>query len=189
MNLLFLMRSRFGKRKIVTSFLVLALGALASLSTALGGNRDHSSGHARGGGLVDEGLVDVGDHTTSGNGSTDKGIKLLVSTDGEQQVAGCDTLHLKILACVTGKLKHLSSQVLHDGRSVDGSGGTNALLAVHTSLQETVDTTDRELQTSTAGPRLGCALGAGSLSSLSSLAALAALSSFSSFSSSEIHFD
>ena len=78
----------------VKSRLVLALGALASLSTALGSDGDHSSRHARGGGLVDEGLVDVGDHTTTGNSGTDQGVKLFVSTDGKQQVTGGDTLHL-----------------------------------------------------------------------------------------------
>ena len=151
--------------KLGSSRLVLALGALASLSTALGSNGDHCSRHARGGGLVDEGLVDVGDHTTTGDGGTDEGVKFLVSADGEQQVTGCDTLHLEILAGITGKLKHLSSQVLHNSRGVDSGGGTNTLLAVHTSLQESVDTTDRELQTSTTRSGLGCALGAGSLSS------------------------
>ena len=131
--------------------------------------------------------MDVGDHTTSGNGSTDEGVKLLVSTDGEQQVTGRDTLHLKILAGVSGKLQHLGGQVLHDGRSVDSGGGTHTLLAVHTSLQETVDTTDRELQTSAAGPDWGARLEPGAFPFL--LAALAALATFSSFSSSEIHVD
>ena len=139
MNLLFLMRSRFGKRKIVTSFLVLALGALASLSTALGGNRDHSSGHARGGGLVDEGLVDVGDHTTSGNGSTDEGVKLLVSTDGEQQVTGRDTLHLKVLGSISSKLQNLSTEVFKDGGAVYSSGSTDTVVCLDALLQETVN--------------------------------------------------
>ena len=103
---------------------MLALGALASLSTALGSNGDHCSRHARGGGLVDEGLMDVRDHTTAGNGGTDQGVKFLVSTDGEQQVTGRDTLHLEILAGVSGKLKHLGSQVLHNSRGVDSGGST-----------------------------------------------------------------
>ena len=46
------------------------------------------------GGLVDEGLVDVGDHTTAGDGRLDEGVELLVTTDGELKVAGGDALDL-----------------------------------------------------------------------------------------------
>ena len=47
------------------------------------------------GGLVDEGLVDVGDHTTAGDGRLDEGVELLVTTDGELKVAGGDALDLR----------------------------------------------------------------------------------------------
>lgn len=50
------------------------------------------------GGLVDERLVDVRDHTTAGDGSLDEGVELLVTTDGELQVAGSDALHLLLSA-------------------------------------------------------------------------------------------
>ena len=33
--------------------------------------------------LVDEGLVDVGDDSSSGDGGLDEGVELLVSADGE----------------------------------------------------------------------------------------------------------
>jgi hypothetical protein len=46
------------------------------------------------GGLVDEGLVDVGDHTTAGDGRLDQGVELLVTADGELEVAGRDALDL-----------------------------------------------------------------------------------------------
>ena len=49
------------------------------------------------GGLVDEGLVDVGDHTTAGDGRLDEGVELLVTTDGELKVAGGDALDLRCL--------------------------------------------------------------------------------------------
>ena len=49
--------------------------------------------------LVDERLVDVGDDTTTGDGGLDKGVKLLISTDGKLQVPGRDTLDLKVLWC------------------------------------------------------------------------------------------
>ena len=46
------------------------------------------------GGLVDERLVDVGDHTTTGDGGLDQGVELLVTADGELEVAGGDALDL-----------------------------------------------------------------------------------------------
>ena len=38
--------------------------------------------------------MDVGNHTTTGDGGLDEGIQLLVTTDGKLQVTGRDTLHL-----------------------------------------------------------------------------------------------
>ena len=138
--------------KLFVHCLVLSLTSLASLTALTGGNRGlHGHTGSSSGGLGDEGLVDVRNNSTTGNGSLDEGVKLLVTTDGEQQVTGGDTLHLKILTGITGKLENLSGQVLHDGRSIDGGGGTNTLLGVNAGLQETVNTTDGELQTGTAG--------------------------------------
>ena len=97
------------------------------------------------GGLVDEGLVDVGDDTTTGDGGLDKGVELLVTTDGELEMAGRDTLDLEVLAGVAGELEDLGGQVLKDGGSVDGGGGTDTLGLLDGGLEETVDTTDGEL--------------------------------------------
>ena len=47
--------------------------------------------------LHDEGLVDVRDNTTSSNSGLDESVKLFVSSDGEQQMSGSDSLHFKIL--------------------------------------------------------------------------------------------
>ena len=80
-----------------------------------------------------------------------------------------DTLHLEILAGVSGKLEDLSSEVFKNGRSVDGGGGSDTLSTLDGSLQEPVDTTDRELESGLTGPGLGRFLGGGGLSSLSSL--------------------
>jgi hypothetical protein len=38
--------------------------------------------------------VDVGDHTTTGDGRLDEGVELLVTADGELEVAGRDALDL-----------------------------------------------------------------------------------------------
>jgi len=119
--------------------------------------------------------MDVGDDSSSGNGSLDEGVKLLISTDGELQVTGSDTLHLKILARVSGKLKDLGGKVLKDCGGVHGSGGSNTLLALDGALQETVDTTDRELKSGLARAAGGLLLGGGGLSSLSSLSSFSSL--------------
>lgn len=52
--------------------------------------------------LPNEGFVDVGNNTSSGNCCLDKGVQLLVTTDGQLQVTGSDTLHLQVfrgIAC------------------------------------------------------------------------------------------
>jgi hypothetical protein len=105
-------------------------------------------------GLVDEGLVNMGDHTAASNGGLDKGVELLISTDGELKVTGSDALHLKILRRVTRELEHLSSEVLKDGGRVHGSGGSDTAVLVHALLEETVNTTDRELPGAPGSGRL-----------------------------------
>lgn len=69
--------------------------------------------------LEDQSLVDVRDDTTAGNSSLDEGVELFVTSDGELQMSGCNSLHLQVLAGVSGELKNLSGQVLEDGCSVD----------------------------------------------------------------------
>lgn len=90
--------------------------------------------------------MDVGQDTSTGDGSLDELIKLVIGTDGEEQVARVDTLNVHILGGVSGKLEQLGSQVLEDGSRVNGSGGSNAASSVRALLQETVDTSDGELQ-------------------------------------------
>lgn len=78
--------------------------------------------------LVDEGLVDMRDDTSPGDGRFDQRIQLFVTADGELQVSRGDTLHLEVLACITRQLQHLRSQVLQDRRGVDGRRGTDSLV-------------------------------------------------------------
>lgn len=46
-------------------------------------------------------LVDVGKDSSSGDGGADERVELLVSSDGELQMTGRDTLHAEILGGVT----------------------------------------------------------------------------------------
>lgn len=100
--------------------------------------------------------MDVRNDTTTGNGGVDKGVELLISADSELEMARGDTLDLEILRSVTSELKNLGGEVLEDGSAVDSSSGSNTTVGLDTLLQESVDTTDRELE---SGPgRSGDAL-------------------------------
>ena len=96
-------------------------------------------------GLNDQGLVDVRDHTTAGDGGLDQRVELLVAADGQLQVARGNSLHLEVLAGVSSELKHLSGEVLENGSSVDGRRGTHAAVGAHSALEESVDSSHREL--------------------------------------------
>jgi hypothetical protein len=50
--------------------------------------------------LEKQGAVDVGEDTTEGDGGADQGIELLVTTDGELEVARGDALDLEVLGSV-----------------------------------------------------------------------------------------
>lgn len=96
--------------------------------------------------LANQRLVDVGNHTAACDGRLDQGIKLLVPTDGQLQMAGSDTLHFQVLASIASQLQDLGSQVLQNGSTVDSSSGPNTPMAGGTVLQVPMDTSHRELQ-------------------------------------------
>ena len=95
--------------------------------------------------LREEVLVDVGDHTTTGDGGVNELIKLLITTNGKLQVARRDTLEVEILGGVAGKLEHLSREVLEDGRNVHGRIAADAEVVDRAHLKEAVHTAHREL--------------------------------------------
>ncbi len=91
--------------------------------------------------------LDVGEDTTLGDGHTrEKLVQLLVVADGQLQVTGDDTGLLVVAGGVASQLQHFSGQVLEDGGQVDRGTGTDAL-GVVALAQQTVDTTDGELET------------------------------------------
>lgn len=98
--------------------------------------------------------LDVGEDTTLGDGdSGEKFVQLLVVTDGELKMSGDDSGLLVVTGGVTGQLEDLSSEVLEDGGQVDGGTGTHSL-GVVSLAEESVDTTDGELKSGTAGSAL-----------------------------------
>lgn len=93
-------------------------------------------------------LVNVGENTTLGDGDvSQKLVQLLIVPDGELEVTGNDTRLLVVAGSVASKLENLGREVLKDSGEVDGGTGTDTLSVVALS-QETVDTTDRERETS-----------------------------------------
>jgi hypothetical protein len=96
-------------------------------------------------GLHDECLVDVGDDTTTGDGSLDEGIKLLVTADSQLEMSGSDALDLQVFAGDTGQLEDLGGEVLKDSGGVNSGGSTDTGVSADSALQESVDTAHGEL--------------------------------------------
>lgn len=119
--------------------------------------------------------MDVGDDSTAGDCGLNECVEFFVTTNGQLEMAGRDTLDLQVLAGVAGQLKYFGSQVLEDGGRVDGGGGTDTVSLMDRTLQEPVDTTDGELKSCLRTATLRCLLAGWGLSTLSSLTA------FSSF--------
>lgn len=94
--------------------------------------------------------LDVWQYTTLGDGDTrQQFVQLLVVADGQLQMTGNDASLLVVAGSVAGQLEHFGCQVFHDGGQVDWCTGTDAFCVVALA-QQTVDATDRELQTSAA---------------------------------------
>ena len=105
--------------------------------------------------LWQEDRVDVGQHTSLGDRHTmQKFVELLVIADGKQKVPGHDPLLLVVSSSISGQFQDLRSEVLHYGSQVDCSS-TPSPLRVVPSLQQTVNPTDRKLQSSPCSLRDG----------------------------------
>eukprot|EP00095_Tigriopus_kingsejongensis_P008146 snap_masked-scaffold196_size269943-processed-gene-1.3 protein:Tk08146 transcript:snap_masked-scaffold196_size269943-processed-gene-1.3-mRNA-1 annotation:"PREDICTED: uncharacterized protein LOC101168343" len=98
--------------------------------------------------------LDVGEHTTLGDGHTrEQLVQLLVVTDGQLQVTGDDAGLLVVTGSIAGQLEDLSRQVLHDGGQVDGGSGSHTL-GIVALAEETMDSAHGELETSSVGSAL-----------------------------------
>ena len=72
-------------------------------------------------------------------------VQLLVVANRQLQVTRDDPRLLVVASSVTCQLEYFGSQVLHDGRQVDGRAGADALRVV-SFTQVTMDSTDGKLQ-------------------------------------------
>ena len=108
--------------------------------------------------------LDVGQHASlSDRDARQQLVQLLVVADGQLEVTRDDASLLVVASGVTGQLENLGGQVLHDGGQVDGRSGTDSL-GVVAFAQQTVDATDRELESGTTGSALRLSLDFATLS-------------------------
>ena len=89
--------------------------------------------------------MDVRDDTTTSNSGFNQSIELFVTANGQLQVTGSHSLHLEVLAGVACELQDLSGQVLENSGRIDSRCGSNTTVRAHSALQESVDSTHREL--------------------------------------------
>jgi hypothetical protein len=102
--------------------------------------------------------LDVWQYTALSDGDArQEFVQLLVVADGQLEVTWNDASLLVVTSGVAGQLEDFGSQVLHDGRQVDGGSGTDSL-GVVSLAQQTVDTTDWELESGTARSALRLSL-------------------------------
>jgi hypothetical protein len=98
--------------------------------------------------------LDVGEDTSLSNGdSGQEFIQLFVITDSQLQVTGDDPGLLVVTGSIAGQFKNLSCQVFHNGSQVD-RGTSSDTFSIVSLAEETMDTTNGELKSSTAGTRL-----------------------------------
>jgi hypothetical protein len=77
-------------------------------------------------------------------------VQLLIVSDGKLEMTGNDTSLLVVAGGIASQLEDLSSKVLKDGCEVDWGTGTDTLSVVALA-EQTVDTTNRESETSLGG--------------------------------------
>ena len=99
--------------------------------------------------------MDVGEDTTLGDGhSGQELVQLLVVADGQLEMAWVDARLLVVTSGVAGQLEHFSGEVFEHGGEVHWGTGTNAF-GVVASAEQTVKTTDWELESGTGRAGLG----------------------------------
>jgi len=94
------------------------------------------------------------DTTLGDDDVTEELLQLLVVSDGQLQMTRDDTLLLIITSGVASKFENFSSKVLENGSKINRCTSPYTLSVVAL-LQETVDTTNRELEASLGRARLG----------------------------------
>lgn len=89
--------------------------------------------------------MDVGDHTTTSDGSLDQSVKFFVTADRQLEVTWGNALHFEVLAGVAGQFEDLSSEVFKNSCCVNSRSSSNTAVRANSALQESVDASNREL--------------------------------------------
>ena len=97
-------------------------------------------------GFGDQRLVNVGNHATTGDRRLDHRVELLITANGQLQMAWGDAFHLEILAGVAGQFQDFGGEVLENGRAVDCRSCADSAVRTDARLQEPVDPANRELE-------------------------------------------
>lgn len=61
--------------------------------------------------------MDMRDDTTSRNGGLDEGVQFFITTDGQLQMTGGNTLHLQIFGSIPSQLQHLQEGTIINNQS------------------------------------------------------------------------
>lgn len=92
--------------------------------------------------------MDIGENTTLGDSDvTEQLVQLLVVADGKLEMTRNDTRLLVITGRVASQLEDFGREIFQNGGEVDGRTSTDTLSIVALA-EQTVDTTNRERETS-----------------------------------------
>jgi len=103
--------------------------------------------------FLDERFVNVRNDTTASDGGLDERIEFLISANGELKMSWGDTLYPVVLRCITSQLEHFSSQILQDGGAIYSRSRPHTSVIGSALLQEAMDSSYGELQTSSGRAR------------------------------------
>ena len=100
--------------------------------------------------LGQQNSLDVGQTTTlSDRDARQQLVQFLVVANGQLKVMWNDASLLVVTSSVASQLENLGRQILQDCGQIDRRSGTNSLRVV-AFAQQTMNATDRELETSTS---------------------------------------
>ena len=109
--------------------------------------------------LGEKDSLDVGQDTSLSDGDTrQEFVQFFVVSDGELKMSWDDSCLLVVTGSVTSQLQDFSGQVFENSSQVDWSSGADSVSVVSLA-KETVDTSNRELKSSSERSGLGLGLG------------------------------
>nr|GMC80576.1 uncharacterized protein LOC109180572 [Ipomoea batatas] len=103
--------------------------------------------------LWQQSLMDIGQNTPIGNSHiTQKLAKLFIIPHSQLNLPWYYAILLVVPCCIPSQFQHLSSEILKNSSEINRSSGTNTL-GVLSSLEESSDPADRELEPHLRGSR------------------------------------